>query len=145
MDNHFKKTVIRMSFEAVLDQLKCELYKEGFEPGAIIDLQPFPSTQEGVSSRKYKVMSVYNPILYSEMMAFSPYEGIILSCFISIIETCPGQVTLVPYNATQVIAQAIQCATLQKLADEVTRRLERVVQTLEKSQTLNVELVTSWS
>ena len=39
MTNHFKKTIIRVSFEPLVDQLKAALDKEGFEISGVTDFQ----------------------------------------------------------------------------------------------------------
>ena len=144
MDNHFRKTVLRLPFEMVLGQLRSELYREGFEVSSVIDLRVPHSDPDGISSRKYKIMVAYHPFLYTEMKRFSPFEGIILPCVISIIETYPGETAVVPYNATESIAQEIQSPSLQNLATEATKRLRRAIQMLEKEQIGTPDLITSW-
>lgn len=75
------------------------------------------------------------------MQRISPFEGIILPCLISVIETHPGEAALVPYNATEFIVREIQNPSLQNLAAEVTRRLNLAIHALEKEQTGNPDLV----
>jgi uncharacterized protein (DUF302 family) len=144
MDNHFRKTVLRLPFETVLAHLRSELYREGFEVSSVIDLQIPHSDAYGVSSRKYKLMVVYHPFLYSEMRRFSPFEGLILPCIISLIETYPGETGLVPYNPTESIVQGIQSPSLLNLATETTKRMTRAIQSMEKEQIGTPDLVTSW-
>jgi hypothetical protein len=48
MDNHFRKTIIRMSFESVLDTLKSELHKEGFDIGGITLYHPAKDGSQSV-------------------------------------------------------------------------------------------------
>jgi uncharacterized protein (DUF302 family) len=144
MDNHFRKTVLRLPFETVLAHLRTELYREGFEVSSVIDLQVPHSDSFGISSRKYRIMVAYHPFLCSEMRRFSPFEGIILPCVISVIETYPGETALVPYNATEVIVQGIQSPSLLNLATETSKRLARAIQLLEKEQIGTPDLVTSW-
>jgi hypothetical protein len=78
------------------------------------------------------------------MRRFSPFEGIILPCVVSVIETYPGETALVPYNATEVIVQGIQSPSLLNLATETSKRLARAIQLLEKEQIGTPDLVTSW-
>lgn len=133
MENQFRKTIMQMSFDAALDLLMQELYKEGFELGGQADFQ-FTKTESRYSSKKHQVLSVYIPFLYSEMVKIAPFEGIILPCVVSMMEQHPGETTLVPYNATDSIVRGIQCPSLQNLATEVTRRLNLVVHALEKNR-----------
>jgi uncharacterized protein (DUF302 family) len=145
MENYFRKTVIRKSFDTVLNELKTELFKEGFEIGGVTDFQQIAGMQGTISSGKYKILAVYNPYLYKEIIRLSPFEGVVLPGFISVIETYPGEVSVVPYNTTQAIVKGIQNPTLQNLTDELSRRLDLVIHALEAEQTGTPDLVTSWS
>lgn len=143
MDNHFKKTTVRMSFEAVLDQLKNELHKEGFDIGGVTAYHDAKDST-GRSYEKYQILHVYDLFLYNEMLRISPFEGLILPCAVSVIETYPGQVAIVPFNATEFIVRGIQNPSLLNLATEVTRRLGLAIYAVEKLQTGDPDLVTSW-
>jgi uncharacterized protein (DUF302 family) len=145
MENHFKKSVVRMSFEAVLGQLKDELSKEGFQMDGETDFQQTARKEYHREMTKYKVLTVHDPFLYNEMMRISPYDGIILPCLVSVIETNPGETAVVPYNPTEMIVREIQNPSLQNLAGEVTRRLALAIKALGHDQTVNPDLVTSWS
>jgi uncharacterized protein (DUF302 family) len=134
-----------MAFETVLDQLRNELYKEGFEVGGITDFQNPNNPKEGVTLGKFVVLAVYDPYLYKEMMKLSPFEGIVLPCSISMIELYPGEIAIVPYNPTEQILQGIENPSLLNLATEVSKRMGLAIHALEKEQTGNPDLVTSWS
>lgn len=145
MENHFKKSVVRMPFDAVLDQLKDELRKEGFELDGISDFQQTARKEYSGKIARYNILAVHDPFLYNEMMRISPYDGIILPCLISVIETNPGETAVVPHNPTEMIVREIQSPSLQNLAAEVTRRLALAIKALGHDQTVNPDLVTSWS
>lgn len=134
-----------MAFEAVLEQLKNELYKEGFEIGGITDFQQPLNGHTGVTTAKYKVLAVYNPFLFKEMLMLSPFQGLILPCYVSIMELYPGETAVVPYNVTAQTIRGIQNPSLENLAAEVTRRLELAIHALEREQSTNPDLITSWS
>lgn len=134
-----------MAFEAVLDQLKDELYKEGFQIGGITDFQLPLNGEAGVTTAKYKVLAVYNPFLFKEMMLLAPFQGLILPCNVSVIELYPGETALVPYNVTAQTVRGIHNPSLENLAAEVTRRLELAIHALEREQNKDPDLVTSWS
>lgn len=144
MIDQFKKTVIRMSFAAVLDQLKKALRREGFELGGVMEFQHRDEHDTKRTYSQYQVLSVYNPFLSSEMVKISPFEGIILPCFVSVIEIVPGEIALVPVNTTEAIVRDIHSPSLQNLAEETTRRLTKAIHALEKEQTGPPDLVTSW-
>lgn len=144
MIHQIKKTVIRMSFEEVLDQLKKELNKAGFEAGNATGFRQSDGNDMGYEVKKYRILTVYHPFLYNEMMRISPFEGIVLPCFISVTEIYPGEVALVPFNSTEMIAREIQSSSLQGLATEITGKLTDAIHALEKQQTGTPDLVTSW-
>lgn len=131
-------TVIRMSFESVLDQLRTELVKEGFEISGITDFQKLRS------AGRYNILSVYHSFLYKEMLTIAPKEGTVLPCLISVVEIYPGESMLVPFNAAEVACEGSQNSLLQALATEVTKRVEVAIHALEKKQTGDPDLVTSW-
>lgn len=143
MDNQFKKTMIRMSFEAAIVQLKAALLNEGFDIGGVTIFH-HANDSYGRTVGKYQIFHVYDASLYNDMFRISPVEGIILPCAVSVIETYPGEVTIIPYNATESILRDIQNLSLQNLAAEVTRRLGLVIRGLEKRQAEDPDLVTSW-
>ena len=132
-----------MSFEAVLEKLKSELHKEGFELSAVTVYHQTTNVAGGTVD-KYQIFHVHDLFLYNEMMRIAPFEGIILPCVISVIETHPGEVALIPYNAIESIVEKIQNPSLQNLAAEVTRRLNLVIHAIETEQTHFPDLVTSW-
>lgn len=133
-----------MAFEAVVEQLKNELYKEGFEIGGTTDFQQPLKGHNGVTTGKYKVLAVYNPFLYKEMLMLAPFQGLILPCNVSVIELYPGETALVPYNVTAQTVRGIQNPSLENLVAEVTRRLELAIHALEREQSTNPDMITSW-
>jgi uncharacterized protein (DUF302 family) len=144
MIHNLEKTVIRSSFEAVIEQLKNELGKQGFECDAVTDFQKINSVSDEVAGRKCVVLSVYIPSLYRDMLLYSPLTGLVLPCMISVVEVSPGIVEILPYNATEVIMQSIENPRLQNFAYEVSHRLSVAISALEKLQIGDPDLVTSW-
>jgi uncharacterized protein (DUF302 family) len=144
MIHNLEKTVIRNSFGAVIEQLKNELGKQGFECGAITDFQKINCISEEAAGRKYSVLSTYMPSLYRDMLVYAPFPGLVLPCMISLVEVNPGVVEILPYNSTEVIMHSIENPRLQNFANEVSHRLSLAISALEKSQISDPDLVTSW-
>jgi uncharacterized protein (DUF302 family) len=144
MTNHFKKSIIRVSFESLVDQLKAELDKEGFEISGTTDFQQVFMDKLSIHFKKYKVLAAHIPHLYQEMMLLASIEGIVLPCNITIVELYPGEVAIVPVNPTELIVSDIQNASLQNLAGEVSRRLALAIHELGRESTGSPDLVTSW-
>jgi hypothetical protein len=78
------------------------------------------------------------------MLTIGPTEGMILPCLISVVENYPGETMVVPFNATEVVCAGGQNSLLQALAAQVTRSMEAVIHALEKKETGDPDLVTSW-
>lgn len=142
--NHVNENVVRLPFEDVLDMLKEKLRDDGFEIGGTTDFQN-PLTACKVTNRKHKVLSVYYPFLYREMMMLATVEGMVLPCMISLVELYPGETLVVPYNPTESIAREMSFHYLENLSHEVGKRLQVILRALETGQKKDPDLVTSWS
>jgi len=77
-------------------------------------------------------------------LSFEPLEGIVPPCNITLLELHPGEIQIVPVNPTQLIARNIQNYSLQNIAEEVSRRLEIAIHTLEREPAGTPDLFTSW-
>lgn len=145
MINLFKKTTVRISMEALLVHLRTELAKEGFIVSCTTDFQHEFMDRLNGHFKKYIIASVHIPYLSQQMLSFTSAQGIVLPCTISMIEAYPGEVEVIPVNSTELIAREMHDASLQNIAEEVTRRLELVIHALERGPTSTPELFTSWS
>jgi len=141
----FNKTFVRISFEALMAQLKDELKKEGFVVSGILDFQQDLQDNLGGYVKKYNILNVHMPYLSQQMLTFALYDGVVLPCSITVIEIRPGEVEIIPANPTALIARNLSDASLQNLAEEVTRRMDLVIQSLERSPMNMPDLSTSWS
>ena len=145
MVNIFSKTFVRISFESLMTELKGALVKEGFVISGILDFQQDLQDNLGGHVKKYQILSVHIPYLSQQMLTFAVHEGVVLPCSITVIETRPGEVEIIPANPTALIARNVRDASLQNLAEEVTRRMDRVIQSMERSPVNTPDLSTSWS
>lgn len=140
----FKKTIVKIAMEALVEQLKGELAKEGFTITGVTDFQQEFQDKLGTHFKKYKILAVHVPYLSQQMLSFEPLEGVVLPCSVTLIEIHPGEVELIPVNSTALIARDMQDASLQNLAEEVSRRLDRVIKSLEREPSGTPDLFTSW-
>lgn len=145
MIQHLEKSVIRDSFEVVIEQLKKELGKQGFEYGDVTDFQKINAPSDNEPGRKYIVLSAYIPPLYRDMLLYAPSPGCVLPCMISVVEVSAGLVEIFPCNTTEAMIQGIENPRLQNFASEVGHRLVLAISALGKSQVRDPDLVTSWS
>jgi uncharacterized protein (DUF302 family) len=145
MNSYFKKTVVKDSFESLVHQLENALQSEGFTLCGKTDFSHASDKEAAISNGKHQILTAYIPFLYKEMLSLSPFEGIILPCMITVIETHPGVIAVVPFNPTESVIREIHSPSLQNLSGEITRRLELAVQAIRHEESENPDLVTSWS
>lgn len=145
MMNHFRKTTIKTSFDTLVDQMKDILMKEGFVIAGVTDYQQQFRDRMNIHFRKHVILTVYIPMLAYEMLSIAPFEGMVLPCNITMAERYPGEVEIVPVNPTALLVMGIQDASLQNLAEQVSRKLELVIHSLERQSNNMPDIVTSWS
>ena len=146
MKGNVGRVIVRKAFEAVLDQMKEELYNDCFELGGVTDYQDHLNMLKSVTLGKYKVLSVYDPYLYKEMMRLSPEVGLVLPCLVSVAELYPGETAVTFYNPTEHIARDMKLYVLESLALKVSEKLRSTIQTFDSGfREANPDLVTSWS
>jgi uncharacterized protein (DUF302 family) len=145
MMSYLKKTIIRTSFDSLVNQLKVELDKEGFEISGATDFQQVFMDKLNLHFKNYKVLAVHIPLLYQTMMQLAPVEGMVLPCNITIIELYPGKIAVIPVNPVELLADGMQNASLRNVAEAVSRRLDIAIQGLKEGSTNIPDLVTSWS
>jgi uncharacterized protein (DUF302 family) len=144
MVSYLKKTIVRASFDSLVNQLKVELDKEGFEISGMTDFRQVFMDKLNLHFKKYKVLAVHVPLLYQTMIQLAPMEGMVLPCNITIVELYPGKIAVIPVNPVELVADGIQDAPLRNLAEEVSRRLDLAIHGVEGESTGTPDLVTSW-
>lgn len=144
MISQSNKTVLRLPFESALDVLKRQLHGEGFEVGGMTDFHG-PGAGMSITNGKYKIVDVYHPSLYKEMLMLSTFDGTVLPCVLSVIELYPGETAVIPYYATEHIARQMSFFALESLAMQVSKKIDDVIHALVSAQTEGPDLVTSWS
>jgi uncharacterized protein (DUF302 family) len=145
METKLVKVIIRMPFDTAIARLQRELANEGFEITGLTDFQHAATISVQITSNKYTVLTLYHPQLYKDLMALSPFEGVILPCFITVAEVHPEETAIVPFNATLDIIHGIQSPQLMHLTAEVSTRIDRAIRVMEKDQHWSPDLTTSWS
>jgi uncharacterized protein (DUF302 family) len=134
MQTQFIKVIIRMPFESTIDRLQHELVQGGFKITGRTNFHEAPTAPVQANQKKYTVLTLYHPVLYNEMMAASPFDGIILPCFVTVVEMHRDETALIPVNPTHGILESIQSPQLHRLSSEVSIRIERAIRMMEKDQ-----------
>ena len=122
--------MFHMPFDAFVEELTVELYKEGFLILATTDVRKVLKDNLHLDVRKYEIISVIIPHLFNEMLALQPVPGIVLPWQITVLESHKGAVETLVVDPTILIAGNIGSASLQNLAEETDRRLAVVLDTL---------------
>jgi len=133
-----------MAFDAALERVKHELAQEGFDVTGVTDYHHSVNIPIQVNPGRYTVLTLFHPALYQAMMHQSPFEGTILPCFLSVVESHPAETSVVPFNVTQHIVSEIPDPDLNMFAAEVSARIDRAVGMLQNDQSWAPDLVTSW-
>jgi uncharacterized protein (DUF302 family) len=129
----FKKALFRIPFEALTEQLTCELYKEGFIILHTSDLRKVFKENLHVDLRKYKIVSVLNPHLSNEMLKLEFFTGLMLPCIITIQEyNSNDEIEMTVTNPSKWIVQTIDNPSLQNITEEISRRLNLVIELLSR-------------
>jgi uncharacterized protein (DUF302 family) len=143
MQTQFIKIIIRMPFNPTLDRLQRELVQEGFEITGKTNFHEAATVPVQAKQKRYTVLTLYHPLLYNEMMAASPFDGIVLPCFVTVVEMHRDETSIVPVNPTHGILENIQSSQLHRLSSEVSIRIERAIRRMEKDQRRANDLTTS--
>lgn len=128
MSYYIGKTV-ELSFDRAITRVTEELKKEGFGILTEIDVQQTLKKKLDVDFRKYKILGACNPPLAYKALRAEDKIGVMLPCNVIVQETADGKVEV---SAVDPIAsmQAINNPGLRDLADEVQRKLRKVIDQL---------------
>jgi len=127
MDYYWRKTLFHTSFAAFVEQLKRELNKEGFLIVASSDIKKVLEENLQLRMKRYEIMNVIIPHLFSEMLRVQPFTGFVLPCQIVVCEKGSNEVELVIIDSTGLMAETVGGPSLQNIANEVGRRLKGVL------------------
>jgi uncharacterized protein (DUF302 family) len=142
MQTQFIKIIIRMPFNTTLDRLQRELVQEGFEITGKTNFHEASTVPVQAKQKRYTVLTLYHPLLYNEMMAASPFDGIVLPCFVTVVEMHHEETAIIPVNPTHGILENIQSSQLHQLSSEVSIRIERAIRRMEKDQRWPQDFIT---
>lgn len=128
MSYYIGKTV-ELSFDQAVAKITEELKKEGFGILTEIDVQQTLKKKLDVDFRKYRILGACNPPLAYKALQAEDKIGVMLPCNVIVQETADGKVEV---SAIDPIAsmQAINNPGLRDLAEEVQRKLRKVVDRL---------------
>lgn len=128
MSYYFNKT-LKGSFEEVITRVIDELKKEGFGILTEIDVKETLKKKLDVDFKKYKILGACNPPFAFEALKSEDKIGTMLPCNVIVIEQAPGQIEVAAIDPIASM-QAVSNPNLGKVANEVQRKLKKVVDSL---------------
>jgi uncharacterized protein (DUF302 family) len=128
MSYYFAKTISE-DFNTAIEKVTEELKKEGFGILTEIDLQKTLKNKLDVDFRKYKILGACNPQFAYQAVLAEPSIGTMLPCNVIVQEKEDGKVEV---SAVDPMASmmAVQNEKLHGVAEEVRKKLERVISNL---------------
>jgi len=123
-----KRTLDR-GFDEVLAKVPEALKTEGFGVLTEIDVQATLKKKLDVDFRRYRILGACNPPFAHRALQHSLDVGMLLPCNVIVYETDEGKTVVSAVDPMQTLA-ARGDAALQPLAEEVRRKLQRVVDSL---------------
>lgn len=130
---YYIATTLNEPFEKAISSAEEALKREGFGVISRIDLQDALKTKIGVDFRPYTILGACNPALAYEALMLEDKVGTMLPCNVVVQARGDGETEIAAIDPVASM-QAIDNAELQRAAAEVRRRLESVIESLERAQ-----------
>ena len=118
-----------LPFDEAVARARETLAKEGFGVLTEIDVQATLKKKLDVDFRRYRILGACNPPFAHRALQHSLDVGMLMPCNVIVYETDDGKTVVSAVDPMQAMA-AQGDAAIQPLAEEVRRRLERVVASL---------------
>ena len=128
--SYFFSTVLKnKSFEDVIEIVKTELSKEGFGIPAEVDMQKTFKMKLDINFRKYRILGACNPEYALKAVESEKNLGVLLPCSVIVQEHENGDIEVAAVDPLASM-MAVSNPTVQEVATEITRRLEKVIENL---------------
>jgi len=124
----FPKTVA-LDFERAVAVVTEELKKEGFGVLTEIDVKTTLKNKLNVDFRNSRILGACNPPYAYHALKAEPRIGTMLPCNVIVQELEPGQVEVAAIDPLASM-QAIENPELQAIAEEIRKKLQKVIEAL---------------
>lgn len=121
----FSKTT-EYSFEEAIQKVTDELKNEGFGVLTTIDVKDTLKKKLDMDFKKYTILGACNPPLAHQALQAEEELGLLLPCNVIVYEK--DKKTVVSVFDPMVMAQIIDNPMMKSVADEVKKKLEKVLQ-----------------
>ncbi len=128
--NYAFKTKVNLSYEQAIDKVTEELKKEGFGVLTEIDVKETLKKKLDVDFRKYKILGACNPPNAYKALQAETDIGLMLPCNVVVYEGERGETVVAAVDPVASM-RAVENMGLETTAQEVRRKLQTVIQSLE--------------
>ncbi len=130
MSNFGFGKIVKLDFEAAIQQVTEELAKEGFGVLTVIDVQATLKTKLDVDMPGYRILGACNPTLANQAITAVPDIGLLLPCNVLVREDEEGRVH-VGFMDPGAVLGLVNDPRVDPLAGQVKQKLEAVLAALK--------------
>jgi uncharacterized protein (DUF302 family) len=130
MDKYDFTTVLEIPFEKALSRVTEALKKEGFGVLTEIDVKATFKKKIDVDFRNYVILGACNPTYAHKTLEVDLDVGLLLPCNVIVYETDDGKSRVSAINPVSAL-KVMDNEALREVAEEVSRKLRRVIDSLE--------------
>jgi uncharacterized protein (DUF302 family) len=124
--NYGISKLVNLTYEEAINRVTEELKKEGFGVLTTIDVKETLKKKLGVDFDKYIILGACNPPFAYKALQAEYDLGLLLPCNVVVYER-DGEVFVSAFDP-MVMTQIIDNPALKEIAQEVRKKLERVIQ-----------------
>ena len=128
MSYYFNK-ILKGDFDQVIDKVTDELKKEGFGILTEIDVKETLKKKLDVDFKKYRILGACNPPYAHKALQAEDKIGTMLPCNVIVQEVEAGVIEVAAVNPMASM-QAVENDALKKIAQEITLKLENIIEKL---------------
>ena len=128
---YYFSTIIEKSFDQVVSDVTEELKKEGFGVLTDIDVKATMKKKLDVDLKNYRILGACNPKFAYQALQKEDKIGTMLPCNVVVQELADGSIEVAAIDPIASM-QAVQNPDLQGVAEEVRKKLQSVISSLNK-------------
>lgn len=121
-------TTVSLPYEKAIEKVTEELKKEGFGILTTIDVRDTLKKKLDVDFNKYVILGACNPPFAHEALVAEEQIGLLLPCNVIVYEK-DGRTVVAAFDP-MTMATLVENEALKSVAEEVTARLQRVINSL---------------
>ncbi|UCE04202.1 MAG: DUF302 domain-containing protein [Candidatus Latescibacterota bacterium] len=123
------RVTTQRSFDDAIEQVTALLAQQGFGVLTEIDVRKTLREKLGVEHRPYKILGACNPQFAHRALEAEAHVGVLLPC--NVVVWDEGEQRVVAAMEPRVMGSIIDSDVVAQVADEVSRRLQAVLQELD--------------